>query len=75
MKRILRAFLVASTLAVPFAVAGPSAPASATCRPERPQTCEMYCPSGEWVTAGPVRVCMAVSDDVDIYVPELPPRP
>ena len=75
MKRILRALLVASTLAIPFAVVGPTAPASATCRPERPNTCEMYCPSGEWVGVGPVRVCIAVSDDIGIQYPDIPPTP
>ena len=74
MKRILRAFLVASTLAIPFAVAGPGAPASATCRPERPQTCEMYCPSGDWLVVGPVKVCVPVND-IDIQYPDIPPTP
>lgn len=72
MRRVIRGILVAGTLAIPFAVTGPTAPASATCRPEKPSTCEMYCPSGDWVYAGPVKVCVPLSDDIALDLPELP---
>ena len=62
MKRIFRTLLVASTLTIPFAVAGPTAPASASCRPEKPSTCEVYCPSGNWIYAGPVKACVPLED-------------
>lgn len=62
MKRVLRAVLVASTLAVPFVVLGPSTPASATCRPEKPSTCQPYCPFGSYVYVGPYAFCAPVPE-------------
>lgn len=53
---------MAGTLAIPFMVTGPATPASATCRPEKPSTCEMYCPSGNWIYAGPYKVCVPLND-------------
>ena len=72
MKRILRVVLIASTVAAPFALTGATSPASATCRPEKPSTCEVYCPSGDWIYAGPVKICVPANDQIDIQQPALP---
>lgn len=69
MKRTVRALLVASLSAAPFVLLGPAAPASATCRPEKPSTCEMYCPSGNWIYVGPAKVCVP---DNNIAEPQFP---
>ncbi len=58
MKRTLRALLVASLSAAPFVLLGASTPVSATCQPEKPSTCQTYCPSGDWIYVGPAKVCV-----------------
>lgn len=73
MKRLLRPLLVATVAAAPFVLVGTAVPASATCRPEKPSTCEMYCPSGNWVYVGPAKVCVPVDGDfADLQTPERP---
>ena len=72
MKKTFRMLLAAGTLAAPFAIAVSVEPASATCRPERPETCEMYCPSGNYIYAAGKRICVPVEDHIDIQVPQLP---
>ena len=59
MRRAIRIVLIAAFVAAPLGFGGVTDAAEATCRPEKPSTCEPYCPGGTR-PVGPLRVCVPV---------------
>lgn len=59
MRRLARTVIAAAVIAAPFVAGAAVAPAEATCRPEKPSTCQTYCPPS-WTRVG--TLCLPIPE-------------